>query len=219
MDVFFLRLGSPTIRRNGAPEQKFASGQLKADRERLKSFTAGFDRQPFHLNEEAARGGSVSGLGGERLAYRGDDHAPARGERAEVRGRKPHRPEPARFAGLSSQIRSGAAWTRDRTSSLPPLPPLMASTATRTSTRRPRSRQMRVLAGILGGRASLLGGTDTKTSRPGRARPAYGGSFAGRQMSTAWGPLPDLAGPIPCRPAVLRFGPGKIPFKLTNYFV
>lgn len=39
-----------------APGQKFASGQLKVDRERIKSFAAEFDPQPFHLNEEAARG-------------------------------------------------------------------------------------------------------------------------------------------------------------------
>jgi acyl dehydratase len=38
-----------------APGQKFASGQLKVDRERIKSFAAEFDPQPFHLNEEAAR--------------------------------------------------------------------------------------------------------------------------------------------------------------------
>jgi hypothetical protein len=39
-----------------APGQKFASGQLKVDREGIKSFAAEFDPQPFHLNEEAARG-------------------------------------------------------------------------------------------------------------------------------------------------------------------
>ena len=30
-----------------APGQKFASGQLKVDRERIKSFAAEFDPQPF----------------------------------------------------------------------------------------------------------------------------------------------------------------------------
>ena len=39
-----------------APGQKFASGQLRVDGERIKSFAAEFDPQPFHLNEEAARG-------------------------------------------------------------------------------------------------------------------------------------------------------------------
>src|SRR5512145_3383555 len=45
-----------------APGQKFASGQLKVDRERIKSFAAEFDPQPFHLNEEAARGSVFKGL-------------------------------------------------------------------------------------------------------------------------------------------------------------
>jgi acyl dehydratase len=31
--------------------QKFASGQLKVDRERITSFASEFDPQPFHLNE------------------------------------------------------------------------------------------------------------------------------------------------------------------------
>lgn len=45
-----------------APGQKFASGQLKVDRERIKSFAAELDPQPFHLNEEAARGSAFRGL-------------------------------------------------------------------------------------------------------------------------------------------------------------
>jgi acyl dehydratase len=45
-----------------APGQKFASGQLKVDRERINSFAAEFDPQPFHLNEEAARGQCFKGL-------------------------------------------------------------------------------------------------------------------------------------------------------------
>jgi acyl dehydratase len=45
-----------------APGQKFASGQLKVDREGIKSFAAEFDPQPFHLNEEAARGSIFKGL-------------------------------------------------------------------------------------------------------------------------------------------------------------
>src|SRR6185503_20942348 len=45
-----------------APGQKFASGQLKVDRERIKSFAAEFDPQPFHLNEEAAQGSVFKGL-------------------------------------------------------------------------------------------------------------------------------------------------------------
>jgi acyl dehydratase len=45
-----------------APGQTFGSGQLKVDRERIKSFAAEFDPQPFHLDEEAARGSVFKGL-------------------------------------------------------------------------------------------------------------------------------------------------------------
>jgi acyl dehydratase len=45
-----------------APGQKFGSGQLKVDRERIKSFAAEFDPQPFHLSEEAARESVFKGL-------------------------------------------------------------------------------------------------------------------------------------------------------------
>ena len=45
-----------------APGQTFASGQLKVDRERITSFAAEFDPQPFHLDEEAARGSVFKGL-------------------------------------------------------------------------------------------------------------------------------------------------------------
>lgn len=45
-----------------APGQKFASGQLKVERERITSFAAEFDPQAFHLHEEAARGSIFKGL-------------------------------------------------------------------------------------------------------------------------------------------------------------
>lgn len=45
-----------------APGQKFGSGQLKVDRERIKSFAAEFDPQPFHLSEEAAQRSIFKGL-------------------------------------------------------------------------------------------------------------------------------------------------------------
>jgi acyl dehydratase len=45
-----------------APGQTFASGQLKVDRERIKSFAAEFDPQPFHLDEDAARTSIFNGL-------------------------------------------------------------------------------------------------------------------------------------------------------------
>lgn len=42
--------------------QTFGSGRLRVDRERIKSFAAEFDPQPFHLDEEAARGSIFRGL-------------------------------------------------------------------------------------------------------------------------------------------------------------
>jgi acyl dehydratase len=42
--------------------QKFASGKLKVEEARVKSFAAEFDPQPFHLDEEAARGSIFRGL-------------------------------------------------------------------------------------------------------------------------------------------------------------
>jgi acyl dehydratase len=45
-----------------APGQKFGSGQVRVDRERIKSFAAEFDPQPFHLDEEAARDSIFTGL-------------------------------------------------------------------------------------------------------------------------------------------------------------
>ncbi len=94
-----------------AKGQKFASGQLKVDRERIKSFAAEFDPQPFHLNEEAARGSVFKGLAASGWHTAAMTIAGLR--------RKPYRPASARFDGLRSQIRGGAAWTRHRTSSLP----------------------------------------------------------------------------------------------------
>jgi len=38
-----------------AAGQTFGSGRLRIDKERIKSFAAEFDPQPFHLDEEAAR--------------------------------------------------------------------------------------------------------------------------------------------------------------------
>jgi acyl dehydratase len=42
--------------------QKFGSGQLRLNKERIKSFAAEFDPQPFHLDEEIARGTIFHGL-------------------------------------------------------------------------------------------------------------------------------------------------------------
>jgi len=38
-----------------AAGQSFGSGRFRIDRERIKTFAAEFDPQPFHLDEEAAR--------------------------------------------------------------------------------------------------------------------------------------------------------------------
>jgi acyl dehydratase len=42
--------------------QKFGSGQIRVDKERIKAFAAEFDPQPFHLNETLASDTIFSGL-------------------------------------------------------------------------------------------------------------------------------------------------------------
>jgi acyl dehydratase len=42
--------------------QTFGSGRLRVDAARIKTFAAEFDPQPFHLDEEAARGSIFRGL-------------------------------------------------------------------------------------------------------------------------------------------------------------
>jgi acyl dehydratase len=42
--------------------QKFGSGRLKVDEQRIKAFAAEFDPQPFHLDDAAARGTIFRGL-------------------------------------------------------------------------------------------------------------------------------------------------------------
>jgi len=42
--------------------QKFGSGRLQIDEDRIKSFAREFDPQPFHLDDEAARGSIFRGL-------------------------------------------------------------------------------------------------------------------------------------------------------------
>jgi acyl dehydratase len=42
--------------------QTFRSGRLQIDRERIKTFGAEFDPQPFHLDEDAARDSIFGGL-------------------------------------------------------------------------------------------------------------------------------------------------------------
>jgi acyl dehydratase len=44
------------------PGQKFGSGRLRVDPERIKSFAAEFDPQPFHLDEASARETFFKGL-------------------------------------------------------------------------------------------------------------------------------------------------------------
>jgi len=45
-----------------APGQRFASGRLRVERARIKSFAAEFDPQPFHLDEEQAQSSLFRGL-------------------------------------------------------------------------------------------------------------------------------------------------------------
>jgi acyl dehydratase len=45
-----------------AVAQTFGSGRLRIDQERIKTFAAEFDPQPFHLDEEAARETLFRGL-------------------------------------------------------------------------------------------------------------------------------------------------------------
>ena len=45
-----------------AVAQTFGSGRLRVDKERIKTFAAEFDPQPFHLDEEAARETIFRGL-------------------------------------------------------------------------------------------------------------------------------------------------------------
>jgi acyl dehydratase len=42
--------------------QTFGSGRLRVEKERIKSFAAEFDPQPFHLDEDAARRSILGGL-------------------------------------------------------------------------------------------------------------------------------------------------------------
>ena len=42
--------------------QKHVSGELRVDADAIKAFAAQFDPQPFHLNEDAARGSFFGGL-------------------------------------------------------------------------------------------------------------------------------------------------------------
>jgi acyl dehydratase len=44
------------------PGQKFQSGHQRIEPSRIKSFAAEFDPQPFHLNEETAKGTFFQGL-------------------------------------------------------------------------------------------------------------------------------------------------------------
>jgi len=42
--------------------QTFGSGRLRVEKDRIQSFAAEFDPQPFHLDEEAARNSVFRGL-------------------------------------------------------------------------------------------------------------------------------------------------------------
>ena len=42
--------------------QTYGSGRLTVEKDRIKAFAAEFDPQPFHMNEDAARGSVFGGL-------------------------------------------------------------------------------------------------------------------------------------------------------------
>jgi acyl dehydratase len=56
--------GDPTMRylEDFEPGQKFGSGRIRVEPERIKSFAAEFDPQPFHLDESSARNTFFGGL-------------------------------------------------------------------------------------------------------------------------------------------------------------
>src|SRR5882672_5543407 len=86
-----VRLGSVKLSNAGAHQmaeryledfavgQTFGSGRLRVEKERIKTFAAEFDPQPFHLDEDAARGSIFRGLAasGWHTAARAGE--PARG--------------------------------------------------------------------------------------------------------------------------------------------
>jgi acyl dehydratase len=45
-----------------APGQKYVSGKLRVDAAAIKAFASQFDPQPFHLDEDSARGSFFGGL-------------------------------------------------------------------------------------------------------------------------------------------------------------
>jgi acyl dehydratase len=45
-----------------AAGQRYGSGRLSVDKERIKAFAAEFDPQPFHMDDEAARASIFGGL-------------------------------------------------------------------------------------------------------------------------------------------------------------
>ena len=52
----------PRFLEDFAAGQKFASGRLRVEAARVKSFAAEFDPQPFHMDEQAARASLFGGL-------------------------------------------------------------------------------------------------------------------------------------------------------------
>ena len=59
--------------------QTFGSGELRVEEERIKTFAAEFDPQPFHLDQEAARHTLFGGLAAMAAAASGVASSAARG--------------------------------------------------------------------------------------------------------------------------------------------
>jgi acyl dehydratase len=61
-DSLHIRVNEMRYLEDFEPGQKFVSGRLRVDPERIKSFAAEFDPQPFHLDEKTARDTFFKGL-------------------------------------------------------------------------------------------------------------------------------------------------------------
>jgi acyl dehydratase len=64
----------------------YGSGRLRVDEERIKSFAAEFDPQPFHLNVRSRTDIDPRWFGSHRLAHGGADNASPGRKRPQTRG-------------------------------------------------------------------------------------------------------------------------------------
>ena len=62
--------------------QRFVTGTCAMTVEAIKAYARDYDPQPFHTDEEAAKGQFLLRLGGQRLAHRRHHHAASDRQRA-----------------------------------------------------------------------------------------------------------------------------------------